>query len=64
MICDYIRNTQIGEIKFIQRNVISSKYTISENVHTVPRQKLKGIQKYLHNAHRILNQYTVQAGYA
>jgi hypothetical protein len=56
MICDY--NTQIGQMKSIQRNVISSKYTISENVHNVPRQNLKAIQKYLHNAHRILNQYT------
>jgi len=37
--------------------VISSKYTIGEYVHNVPRQKLRAIQKYLHNAHRILNQY-------
>jgi len=36
--CDY--NTEISQIKFIQRNVISSEYTISEYVHNVPRQKL------------------------
>jgi len=56
MICDY--NTQTGQIKFIQRNVISSKYTIGEYVHNVPRQKLKAIQKHLHSAHRFINQYT------
>jgi len=56
MICDY--NTYIKQIKFKQRNVISSEYTMSEYVHNVPRQKLKAIQKYLHNAHRIINQYT------
>jgi len=38
--------------------VISSKYTISEYVRNVPRQKLKAIQKYLPNEHRILNKYT------
>jgi len=29
---------------FKQRNVISSKYTISKYVHNVPRQKLKVVQ--------------------
>jgi hypothetical protein len=50
MICHY--NTQIRQIKFIQRNVISSEYTVSEYIHNIPRQKLKATQKYLHNADR------------
>jgi len=32
----------------------SSEYTVNEFVHNAPRQKLKTIQVYLHNAHRIL----------
>jgi hypothetical protein len=56
MICFY--NTYIRQIKFIQGNVISSEYAINEYVHNVPRQNLKTIEKYLHNAHRTLNQYT------
>jgi hypothetical protein len=42
----------------MQGNVISPEYTISEYVHNVPRQNLKKIQECLHNAHRIVNQYT------
>jgi len=38
--------------------VISSKYTINEYIRNVPKQNLNIIQAYLHNAHRILNQYT------
>ena len=34
------------------KEVISSEYTVNEYVHDVPRQKLKTIQEYLHNAHR------------
>jgi hypothetical protein len=37
---------------------MSSEYAINEYVHNVHRQNLKTIQMYLHNAHRILNQYT------
>jgi hypothetical protein len=40
------------QIKFIQGNVISSKYTINEYIYNVPRENLKTIQEYLHNAHR------------
>jgi len=32
--------------------VISSKYTINEYVHNVPRQSLNIIQEYLYNAHQ------------
>jgi len=39
IICDY--NAEISQIKFIQRNVISSECTINEYVHNVLRQKLK-----------------------
>ena len=39
-------------MKFIQGNVISSKYTVNEYVHNVPRQNLKTIQEYLRNAHK------------
>jgi len=39
------------QIKFIQGNVISSKYTINEYIHNVPRQNLKTMQEYLHSAH-------------
>ena len=48
IICDY--NTYIRQIKFTQGNVISSEYTVNEYVHNVPRQTLKTIQEYLHNA--------------
>jgi hypothetical protein len=50
MICDY--NTYIRQIKFIQGHVISSKYTVNEYVHNVPRQNLNIIQENLYNAHR------------
>jgi hypothetical protein len=39
-------------MKFIQGNVISSKYTVNEYVHNVPRQNLTIIQDYLFYAHR------------
>jgi len=45
MICDY--NIYIRQMKFIQRNLISSEYTISEYVHNVPREKLKNNPKVL-----------------
>jgi len=36
----------------MQGDVISSKYTINEYVHNVPRQNLNIIQECLYNAHR------------
>jgi len=32
---------EINQIKFVQRNVISSEYTVHEYIHNVLRQKLK-----------------------
>jgi len=39
VICDY--NTEISQIKLIERNVTSSEYTINEYVLNALRQKLK-----------------------
>jgi len=38
----------------MQGNVISSEYIINEDIHNVPRKKLKKktIQEYLHNAYK------------
>ena len=39
--------------KFIQGNMISSEYTVSEYIHNVPRQKLKNtFHTYLPNANK------------
>jgi len=58
IICDY--NTEISQIKFIHRNVISSEYTINEYVYNVLRQKLKkqSTSTYIMPTDITLNQYT------